>query len=796
MISKVMHFSVIIFICISLIIGNVVAAGGFGTIRGTVTDKKTGKPLYLANVIVKGTSIGAPSDKNGNYVITPLPAGHHSIMVSYMGYKVIIDKVRVGKGDTVTVDFELEEDIIQMDQIVVTASKIPTFIEEVPVRTEVITREELEDKGAVNLYQALEGLPGVRVEQQCAFCNFSMVRLQGLGPDHVQLMIDQQPVYSGLASVYGLQQVPAENIERIEVVKGAGSALYGAKAIAGVVNIITREPDRGPRLMVSSTLGSYNTNKYAIMSTAGTESMDMVITAQKSTGDEIDENGNGFADRVRTDNISLSGKVKVHGILGLDEVAITGHTVNEDRLGGEIATFENPFAEAAERIKTTRYQAGLTCQKIFSLGNELTASFNYVWHNRDATNDVFLNDYMDTHGGSIPPVDQLSPYIANERLYVTDIRYSHLLPGGQRLLAGFQYSHNNLDERGRYVVIDESDPDFGEPYNSRSQKHADDYGFYLQDEIDISEKLDAVLGTRYDIHRSEDEFGGSVSVAVKEKVNLVYKEESLNPRAALRYQLGDLNLRTSIGTGFRVPYGFSEDLHLCSGSPRVNKPPGLKPEKSISYNLGMDYSRSRFNMSVNLFRTDLENKIDFVSAGYESKQLGFDYEWGNVGSAYTRGVELGARFLLFKGFIVDLDFAYTDASYEKERSDWVDAHPEFAEESQFIPRVPETDGGIKINLNSLNANLVLDFEYTGRMYVDYYQDEDIEMPGSKIKHTEPFVIVNTRFTYWIEEWGVKPIIGAKNILDYVQDEKNLDDAAYIWAPWVGRIVYAGVELEF
>ena len=795
MFRKISSGLLIYIICSILLTGNGITAGGFGSVRGTITAKSTGKPLHMTNIVVKGMAIGAPSDKNGRYVIVRVPEGNHSIMVSYVGYKVLVKEVTVGKADTVIADFELEDDLIQMDQVVVTASKIPMFIKEVPVRTEVITRKELEDKGASNLYEALDGLPGIRVEQQCAFCNFSMVRLQGLGPDHVQVMIDGQPVYSGLASVYGLQQVPTENIKQIEIVKGAGSALYGAKAIAGVINIITREAGKEPSLRLSSRSGSYNTNEYSFMSANESEHMSIVVTAQKNTGNEIDENGNGFADRVRSDNIALSGKVNVHGIFGFDRIAITGSAINEKRIGGEIATFENPFAEAAEHIRTERYGAGLSCQRAFSLGNELAASFNYVSHKRNATNDGFLGDYMNTHGNDVPPVDEFSPYIADEHLYVADLRYSQPLFGGQRMLAGFQYSHSKLDEEGRYVIVDEDDPEFGETYTSQSEKYAHDYGLYIQDEIDFGEKLDVVFGARYDIHRSVDDFGGSGKVAQKEKVKLEYKEESFNPRGAVRYQIGDLNLRVSIGTGFRVPFGFSEDLHLCSGSPRVNKPTDLEPEKSISYNFGIDYSKQRFNVSVNLFRTDLKNKIDFTDASDESKKLGYTYEWDNIGDAYTQGVELGARILVFNNFVADLDFAYTDARYADEQSNWVEAHPEFASDSKFISRVPETSGGIKFNFNHQNINLVLDFDYTGPMYIDYYQEEDIEMSGSKIKRTDPFVIVNTRFAYRIDSWGVKPFIGAKNLFGYVQDEKNLDDAAYIWAPWVGRMVYGGFELE-
>jgi outer membrane receptor for ferrienterochelin and colicins len=202
------------------------------------------------------------------------------------------------------------------------------------------------------------------------------------------------------------------------------------------------------------------------------------------------------------------------------------------------------------------------------------------------------------------------------------------------------------------------------------------------------------------------------------------------------------------------------------------------------------------NLSTYSFRTDLKDKIDLADASEESKRLGYTYEWDNIADAYTQGVELAARALVFKDLTANADFTYTDAQYENERADWVTAHPEFRKYSKFIPRVPRTSGGIKFNYTGEHANLVLDFEYTGRMYVDYYQEGDIDMPGSKIRHTDPFVTANMRASYEIDKWGLTPFVGAKNLFDYVQGEKRLDDAAYIWAPWVGRIIYAGLELEF
>ncbi len=138
-------------------------------------------------------------------------------------------------------------------------------------------------------------------------------------------------------------------------------------------------------------------------------------------------------------------------------------------------------------------------------------------------------------------------------------------------------------------------------------------------------------------------------------------------------------------------------MHLCSGSPRVNKPGDLEPEKSVSMNLGADYIALRYMLSANIFRTNLENKIGLSDAGDMSKKMGYDYEWENIGNAYSQGIELAADIILKRSLELKLDFGYTDAQYENERADWVSAHGgEFASFSKYIPRVPETTGGIKL----------------------------------------------------------------------------------------------------
>jgi outer membrane receptor for ferrienterochelin and colicins len=786
----------------------VILAEGFGRIEGTVTDKESGNPLAGVNVIIKHTSLGAAADGDGNYSMA-VPAGEYEVVATMMGFRAVTREARIAENETSVLDFKLEESMIELGGIVVTGTRTPRYIKDTPVRTEVITSRRLKERGAPNLYEALEGTPGIRVEQQCSYCNFSVIRMQGLESGHCQILIDGMPTYSGLASVYGAQQVAAGGIDRIEIVKGAGSALYGSSALSGIINVVTKKPGAEPSIKASTSIGTANTNEYVLSAARRYGNTDMVINAQKNTGDGIDQDNDGFTDRVRTDNLSIGARVSTRNVFGDDQLTLSGRTLNEMRTGGDMGDadsddqwlprcWQNPFSAGTESIKTSRYEAGIGYKRSFRYGNETGLQLNSGTHNRNATNDGFLGDYMDTHGDSIPPVNEMAPYFADENLHVVDWNYSQPFGRAHRALTGVQYSYNNLEESGRYVIVDEDSPDYGGTYTSESEKYAHDIGIYLQDEMSmVSGLLQLVTGARYDIHRSKDDFGGSGKVAPEERIALEYSEEAFSPRLALMFRTTpELALRSSIGTGFRVPYGFSEDLHLCSGSPRVNKPAGLKPEKSLSFNLGADYSARKFTVNANLFRTQLENKIGFVDASESSAVMGYTYEWANIDNAYTQGVEFGFRTALGSALSLDLSSTYTDAQYEHEREDWVEAHAgKYAASSKHIPRVPCITGNIGLGYMSRDWRLSFNSDYTGRMYIDYCEEDDVEAENSYIKHTDPFWVLNTRVSRSLSGNGLSLFLGAKNILDYVQPEKHPDDAAFMYAPYTGRIIYGGVEMK-
>ena len=225
-----------------------------GHIAGKVIDEDTEEAIVGASVYLEGTGYGAFTDGSGRYVLSDVPVGTYALRVSIVGYTRETRRIIVQEGDPIRIDVELRVAPILGEEIVVTATRTPAIIKNVPIRTEIITSERIREKAATTVYEALDAEPGVRVEQQCSNCNFSILRVEGLEGGYTQTLIDEQPTFGGLAGVYGLQQIQTGNIERIEVVKGSGSALYGSDALGGVVNIITKEPRALPTLNAGVTM--------------------------------------------------------------------------------------------------------------------------------------------------------------------------------------------------------------------------------------------------------------------------------------------------------------------------------------------------------------------------------------------------------------------------------------------------------------------------------------------------------------------------------------------------------------
>jgi outer membrane receptor for ferrienterochelin and colicins len=777
---------------------------------GDVKSKVTGEHIPYANIIVKGTNMGTAADGTGHFKLANLPVGKCIIIAHAIGYKSQEKEVVMERGKAVNLFFDLDEDVLEMEQVVITGTRTKHYVKDVPVRTEVITIAEIENKNALSLYEALENMPGIRVENQCQYCNFTMVRMQGLGAEHTQILINGQPTYSGLAGVYGLQQIGTADIDRIEVVKGAGSALYGSSAVAGAINIVTKEPSYEPSTTVGMQFGKYNTNKYDISASMRNENgnIGLSIFAQKLTGNPIDETGagttreeignpDGISDRVASDLTNAGFNLYINNaFFSNDKLVARGKSIYEKRQGGTMDDdyYCNPLTDGTESITTSRYESEINYTKPVGTDSELNFSLAYAKHNRDATNDSYLGDYMATHGDSVPDLRDMRPYLAEENSHTSTLTFLKQVKT-HSLLLGAQVYYDDLEESGMYVVVDNESDYLGESYRSTSNKSAREFGAFIQDEWAVTPSLTIVPGVRVDKHHSSEEYTANKQVfATTSFPKASFDETSVNPRLAVKYALSEkVALRANVGTGFRAPYGFSEDLHLCSGSPRVWKSSDLNPETSVSYNFSADYYGDKMRVSGNLFRTDLKDKIGFINAEDDVAALGYDYQWENIDDAFVQGFELSIGAMLIRDLELGIDFTYNQGEYDNPREDWIGT--EYEKDSKYISRFPTTTGNLQLEYHPRTWNFSVTANYQGSMYIDYYNEEIDESVGelSKIKNTDPFILVNARVLKRLSHF--KLYAGVDNIFDYVQDEKYLDDAAFMYAPMFGTMVYCGLVFD-
>ena len=206
-------------------------------IVGHILDKNTKEHLPYITVALKGTTIGTVTDATGHYFLKNLPEGNFVLEVSSVGYKTVRRNVTLKKGRTLEEDFEIEEDAVALDGVVVSANRNETTRRLAPTLVNVVDMKMFETTNSTTLAQGLSFQPGVRVESNCQNCGFQQVRINGLDGPYTQILLDSRPIFSALSGVYGIEQIPASMIERVEVMRGGGSALFGSSAIAGTINI-------------------------------------------------------------------------------------------------------------------------------------------------------------------------------------------------------------------------------------------------------------------------------------------------------------------------------------------------------------------------------------------------------------------------------------------------------------------------------------------------------------------------------------------------------------------------------
>lgn len=734
-------------------------------IYGHVIDKNSGEHLPYVVVLLKGTTIGVSTENSGHYMIRNVPEGNFTIEVSAIGYKTQAYEINVRKGRSYEVNFTLEEDLVQLDGVIVSATRSETTRRMSPTLVNVVGMDTYNRTNSTTVAQGLAFQPGVRVENNCQNCGFQQVRINGLDGQYTQILIDSRPIFSSLAGVYGIEQLPANMVDRVEVMRGGGSALFGSSAIAGTINIITKEPIRNSASIshtttsVGLTAAFHNTTDINASIVSDDNKLGLAVFGQNTSKDAWDANGDGFTElsKISGQTVGFRGYIKT----GLySKLTAEYHHLEEFRRGGDNLDLPPHEAMIAEQTKHGINTGGL----------------KFDWFSKDQKHR--LNAFV-----SLQHIDRESYYGAggNPNAYgkTSDLtwvggaqyiyKFKKCLFMPADLTAGLEYNEDYLEDR---MV----------GYNRITAQTVRIVSAYAQNEWK-NNQWGILIGGRLDKHNLMD--------------GLIF-----SPRANLRYNpTENINLRASYSYGFRAPQAFDEDLHIDNVGGTVSMirlADDLSVEKSQSLSISADMYHSWGNWQGNVlvegFFTDLDDVFALRELGFNENGI-LIKERHNESGARVFGANIEGK-VAWKNIVqVQLGFTAQSSKYKEARA-W--AEDVAATRKMF--RTPDFHGYLTASYNPLKQlTLVISGTYTGSMLVEHHAGM---IAANTTVETPSFCDMGFKAAYdfkLYESFGLQINAGMQNVFDSFQ--KDFDsgadrDSGYMYGPTLPRTVYFGVKLTY
>ena len=733
-------------------------------IHGHVIDKATGDHLPYIVVMLKGTTIGVTTEHTGHYMIRNIPEGRFTVEVSAIGYKTQTREVNIVKGRSYEVNFTLEEDFVQIDGVIVSATRSETTRRMSPTLVNVVGMDTYDRTNATTVAQGLSFQPGVRVENNCQNCGFQQVRINGLDGQYTQILIDSRPIFSALAGVYGIEQLPANMVDRVEVMRGGGSALFGSSAIAGTVNIITREPVRNSAAIshtATSIAGSsalHNTTDINASIVSEDNKLGIAVFGQNTAKDAWDANGDGFTElsAISGQTMGFRGYLKT----GLySKLTAEYHHLQEFRRGGDNLDLPPHEAMIAEQT-----EHGIN-----------TGGLKFDWFSKDQRHR--LNAFA-----SLQHIDRKSYYGAgkdpNAYGKTTDLTW----------VGGAQYIYKS--EKCVFMPADltvglEYNEDYLRDnmwgYNRTTDQIVRIVSAYAQNEWKNSQ-WGILLGGRLDKHNL---IGGII----------------FSPRANIRYNpTENVNFRASYSYGFRAPQAFDEDLHIDNVGGTVSMirlSDDLTVEKSQSVSLSADIYHSWGNWQANMlaegFFTDLDDVFALRELGFENGIL--IKERHNESGARVFGGNLEGKVAYKNLLQVQMGVTIQNSRYKELRS-W----GEGVEATRDMFRTPDLHGYMTASYNLFKElTLALTGTYTGSMLVEHHAGM---IEKNMTVRTPDFWDMGLKAAYNLklyENFNLQVNAGVQNILNSFQNDFDSGadrDSGYMYGPTLPRTFFMGLKLMY
>lgn len=737
------------------------------TIKGRVIDIATKEAIPFAGVVVHGTMVGATTNESGYYIIKGAPVGKLTLEVTSIGYSTVKKVVELAENDILSVNFELEEADSELDEVIVSANRSETTRKMAPTLVNVVSLKTLEATNSACLAQGLNFQPGVRVETNCQNCGFKQVRINGLDGHYSQILIDSRPIFSALAGVYGLDQIPTNMIDRVEVMRGGGSALFGSSAIAGTINIITKEPSRNSFNIAHNftNIGGKNAfiNNTTVNSSFVNDNNKFGIStyAQISERDGYDHDGDGFTElpELKNQMVGLRSFLKTGDY---SKISAEYHHLHEHRRGGDNLARPPHEADIAEALKHDVNSGNL--------------KFDWFSPNQRHKLSVFgsaQHVHRDSYYGS---GKDLNAYGATSDLtFVTGAQYNYkfnkclFMPA--ELVAGVEYNQDNIEDNMR-------------GYKRHVRQDVRIGSIFLQNEWK-NDNVGILLGGRLDKHN-------------------YIKVPIFSPRVNFRYNpVQNVNLRASYSFGFRAPQAFDEDLHIenVGGSvAMIQLAKNLKEERSQSFSLSADLYHNWGSLQANLlvegFYTRLSNAFALKERGKNADGILIKERVNESGANVYGGVVEGKlsykKYMQLQGGLTLQRAEYFDAR------NWSEDEDLPLEKRMF--RTPQVYGYFTLSSNPVAAwELALSGNYTGSMLVEHHKGF---IEKDRTEKTKGFFELNFKTGYDFKIY--KNIIlevnaGVQNIFNAYQNDFDRGagrDANYIYGPGNPRMFFAGIKLNY
>ena len=574
---------------------------------GEVRSNK--QPLEGVSVILKGSRLGTITNSKGQFKLYFTSIKNPRLIFSHIGYKPIEIKIKSNNYNLGTIILESDD---RLNEVVVSGTIKPVSRLDSSIPVEVYAQTFFKSNPTASIFEALENINGIRPQFNCNVCNTGDIHINGQEGSYTMVLIDGLPIVSGLSTVYGLSGIPKSLIERVEVIKGPASTLYGSEAIGGVINLITRLPENTSKFSVDSFLsgwGEVNTDIGYKYNLTGNNSGLLGIN-YFNYSNPIDNNQDGFTDLTLQDRISIFNKLT----LGT-QFSVATRFVYEDRWGGQMnwsPEYRGGDILYGESIYTSRFEIFGE----YKFNSRFSFSFSFNDHNQNSFYGLIPFNADQTVG--------FGQFFWDKKIKKHDI------------LFGLSYRYTYYD--------DDTTATFDELLQLNRETISHLPGIFIQDEIKLNSKNNLLLGFRYDYNSTH----GNIFTP---RIN--YKTTNQDKSATFRL---------SLGSGYRVAQVFTEDHAALTGARDVVFLEDLDPERSWNINanfLKKIYLRQGaiIDFDASIFYTQFSNKIIPDYDADPNKIIYANLYEGSI----NNGASLNLNLLAQNGVRLNLGATYIDS---------------------------------------------------------------------------------------------------------------------------------------